>query len=260
MHGSPKTKTDKMPVKEKLNIHQRMHGVMSEIAAVTKDEKVSVGGSRSYKGMSHDGVVRAVRSILLAHGVVVYPSVISQEVDYYDVEKTYQGDTKVTQWTSIMVTMETRFQNIEDSDDYVVVKSIGQGVDNGDKAPGKASSYAKKYGILQALLLETQDGDEQRSADFEEGRRSRANTQKPGVARPVASQKQIKFVTQMLSSHHFSEDEGKQMLDLVKRSTDKGELKRLIDRTQDILKKRTDAENKTILDDMLGEEALGAGS
>ena len=56
-----------------------------------------------------------------------------------------------------MVNVSVRFQNIDDPDDFLAVETCGYGVDDQDKGPGKAMSYAVKYALLKCLGLETGD-------------------------------------------------------------------------------------------------------
>lgn len=128
-----------------LNLHQKMLRIQDEVRSVTKDTKVEFR-STSYRGVSHDAVVVAVREAAIRNGVLISPS--------------------VTKWedlgTRFNVEMTTRFTNVDNPADFIDVVTVGQGMDTQDKASGKAQSYAKKYGLLLALQLETKDGDETR--------------------------------------------------------------------------------------------------
>jgi hypothetical protein len=53
--------------------------------------------------------------------------------------------------------MVIRFANIDAPDDHIDVETFGHGIDQGDKSPGKAMSYAVKYALLKTLGLETGD-------------------------------------------------------------------------------------------------------
>jgi hypothetical protein len=57
------------------------------------------------------------------------------------------------------------FVNIDDPKDTASVSINAHAADNGDKAPGKAASYATKYAMLKMFSLETGENDEQRFAD-----------------------------------------------------------------------------------------------
>jgi len=52
--------------------------------------------------------------------------------------------------------------NVDEPTDVVVVPVAAHAEDMGDKAPGKALSYATKYSILKILLLESGESDESR--------------------------------------------------------------------------------------------------
>lgn len=127
------------------NVEQRMLAIQEEVRSVTKDTKVEFR-STSYRGVSHDAVVVAVRDAAIRNGVLITPS--------------------ITKWedlgTRFNVELRTRFTNVDNPADFIDVTTVGQGMDTQDKASGKAMSYAKKYGLLLALQLETRDGDETR--------------------------------------------------------------------------------------------------
>ncbi len=55
------------------------------------------------------------------------------------------------------VLLKVRFANIDNPADFIDVPGLGYGVDDQDKGPGKATSYAVKYCLLKALGLETGD-------------------------------------------------------------------------------------------------------
>lgn len=119
------------------NIYQRIAAVMAEVDYIQKEKK---NGMR-YSIVSHDAVTAKVRPILLKHGVVYWPeSLLREQV----------GNTT-------MVNLSVRFQNIDNPEDFLSVETCGYGVDDQDKGPGKAISYAVKYALLKCLGLETGD-------------------------------------------------------------------------------------------------------
>jgi len=62
------------------------------------------------------------------------------------------------------VVMSYTFSDV-DSDEEIVAKVAGQGLDSGDKAPYKAMTGALKYALLQSFLLATGDDPEDERAD-----------------------------------------------------------------------------------------------
>ena len=134
------------------NIYQRINAVRKEIGYVQKDKTVSTGGG-SYRAITHDAVTGMVRAALIEHGIVVIPSVISAvfhpkeaEAKQRLYEATYQID----------------FVNMDDPADRISTTQNAHALDNGDKAPGKAQSYATKYAMLKLFNIETGEDEESR--------------------------------------------------------------------------------------------------
>lgn len=129
---------------DKPNIYQRLHMVMEKVDYVQKEKKKGM----NYTIVSHDAVTAKVRPALHAAGVVYHPHSLE-----------YVQDGNRTQ-----VRMVVRFVNIDDPNDFVDVPCLGFGIDNQDKGPGKAVSYAVKYALLKALGLETGDDPDEDTA------------------------------------------------------------------------------------------------
>ncbi len=138
------------------NIFQRINAVMQEIDYIKKDKKVS-GGGANYAAVSHDQVVAMVRDSLVKHGIVYYPEQINSTVlvardKSKDIAMMlYEGEYNI------------HFVNIDDGADRLTVRIVGHANDNGDKAPGKAVTYATKSAILKVFAIETGENDESRN-------------------------------------------------------------------------------------------------
>lgn len=135
-----------------LNIYQRINEVRKAIGYVQKDKAVSTGGG-SYKAVTHDAVTGMVRDSLIKNGVVIVPSVVSA------VFHPKEPDAKQRLYEA---TFEVAFVNIDDPQDRIVTQQNAHALDNGDKAPGKAMSYATKYAILKLFNIETGEDEESR--------------------------------------------------------------------------------------------------
>ena len=135
-----------------MNIYQRINAVRKAIGYVQKDKAVSTGGG-SYKAVTHDAVTGMVRAALIEHGVVIVPSVLhavfhpkEPEAKQRLYEATYQVD----------------FVNMDHPEERISINVNAHAMDNGDKAPGKAMSYATKYAILKLFNIETGEDEESR--------------------------------------------------------------------------------------------------
>lgn len=136
-----------------LNIYQRINAVRKAIGYVQKDKNVSAGAGGSYKAVTHDAVTGMVRSALIEHGVVIVPSVISATFNQKE------PDAKQRLYEA---TYQIEFVNIDEPTDRIVTQQNAHALDNGDKAPGKAMSYATKYAILKLFNIETGEDEESR--------------------------------------------------------------------------------------------------
>lgn len=143
-----------------MNIYQRINAVMKEVTYVQKDKEVDGGGQR-YRAVTHDKVVSVCRAALVKHGVVIQASQRAGELlirrDGVNVKMhLYQGDYTVC------------FVNVDKPDEKISVDVQAHAQDNGDKAPGKALTYATKSAILKVLMLETGEDDESRAGSGSE--------------------------------------------------------------------------------------------
>ncbi len=128
---------------------QRILAVMGDIDYIQKGE-ARVNGQ--YRFASHDQVSAAIHPLLVKHGIAILPSV--EEI-------TQEGNRT-------MVKLLMTFVNVDNAQDCFASRFVGYGVDSGDKGPGKAISYAYKYGVLKTFVLETgEDPDFDQNARYE---------------------------------------------------------------------------------------------
>ena len=126
---------------EKPTLLQRINAVQQEVDYIQKEKKQGM----RYSIVSHDAVTAKTRPLLVKHGVVYYPiSITSEQIG-----------------NRTQMHMIVRFVSVDDAADFMDVHSVGYGIDDQDKGPGKAESYAVKYALLKALGLETGDDPDQ---------------------------------------------------------------------------------------------------
>lgn len=135
-----------------MNLLQRINEVRKAVGYIQKDKAVSTGGG-SYKAVTHDAVTAMLREHMNEHGIVSWPHLVdsvSQPKDEGAKQFRYEA------------TYDFTFANIEDRQDSIVIRIQAHAMDNADKAPGKALSYAKKYALLKLFEIETGEDDESR--------------------------------------------------------------------------------------------------
>ena len=141
-----------------LNIYQRINAVMKEVKYVQKDSSVS-GMGGGYKAVSHDQVVSVIRESLVNNGLMVFPEQVSGEfLQMRDVNATPQP-VKMGLYSG---TYKFTFVNVDKPEQTFTSTVQSHANDNGDKAPGKALSYAAKSVLLKVFCLETGENDESR--------------------------------------------------------------------------------------------------
>jgi len=119
-------------------------------------------GSYSYKAVSDLDVTLAVKDAEKKFKLVSIP--IKQELVNSEVIRTIKktGDEGLTFVDTIKMTI--RIVDLEDTAQHIEVESFGKGVDSGDKGFGKASTYARKYALLNAYKIATgEDPDADKS-------------------------------------------------------------------------------------------------
>ncbi len=145
-----------------MNIYQRIAAVMKAVSYVKKDKTVS-GSGGGYRAVTHDMVTAMVRPHLVEHGIVVVPRLVNAQT--VSTGRSTSGGTPINRFEGQYV---VAFVNVDDPKDCIEVPAAAHAEDHGDKAPGKALSYATKYAILKVLLLETGEDDEGRIGPAEQ--------------------------------------------------------------------------------------------
>ena len=136
-----------------MNIYQRINAVRKSITYIQKDKSVSAGPAGSYRAVTHDAVTGMVRQHLVEHGVIIAPTLI---------ESVFHPKEEGAKQRLYSASYDVRFINMDAPDECVTIRIEAHALDNGDKAPGKAISYATKYAILKLLNIETGEDEESR--------------------------------------------------------------------------------------------------
>lgn len=145
-----------------MNIYEKLSKVTEEITAVAKNLNVGYGKS-SYKAVGEADVLAAVKPAEIKYGVYSFPA--SREIVDSAVLTSVDKDGNEKRQLFMRVKTVYRFVNMEKPDEYVDMVTYGDGVDPGDKAPGKAMTYADKYGLLKAYKIITGDDPDQKASE-----------------------------------------------------------------------------------------------
>lgn len=147
----------------KLNLYEKIQAVSNEVRNITKDMTVGTG-SYQYKAVSDIDVTLAVKDAETKFKLVSIPikqELINSEVIRIQKKNNEEGLTYVD-----TIKMTIKIIDLEDITQFVEVESFGKGIDSGDKGFGKASTYARKYALLNAYKIATgEDPDTLKSTE-----------------------------------------------------------------------------------------------
>lgn len=143
------------------NIYKRVNAVMQEVEYIKKDATV-----QNYLAVTHDNVIAQLRGSLINHGIVIVPSQIKGKL--HEKSKKFDRGLKeeiIDSMRMYEAKYKIKFVNMDDPKDFIAVDIESHALDNGDKAPGKALSYATKMALLKVFSIETGVNDESRVSD-----------------------------------------------------------------------------------------------
>jgi len=150
-----------METKE-MNIFQKMEAITNELGFVAKNLNVAVSKNNSYKATGEVDVLEAVKPLENKYGVYSYA--IDREIIESD---TLTQNTQYGEKTSLFLRMKVtyRFVNTDNPQDYIETISFAEGIDSGDKASGKAMTYADKYALMKSYKISTGEDPDQKASE-----------------------------------------------------------------------------------------------
>lgn len=144
-----------------MNIFEKIQAVSNEVRNVEKNLVIGTGNS-AYKAVGELDVVMKVKEAETKFRVVSIP--VRQELVKSEIIRVVgnNGYEKLTY--SDIVKMTVKIVNLDNTSETIEVESFGRGLDAGDKGFGKASTYARKYALLNAYKIATgEDPDAHKS-------------------------------------------------------------------------------------------------
>ncbi|MDO4379090.1 MAG: ERF family protein [Erysipelotrichia bacterium] len=202
----------------KLNIYQKMLAISDEMGIVTKNLLVPTGNGKSYKAVSERDVIDAVKPLETKYGVYSYP--VSREIidnAILTTQRNYNGKDVESKQIYLRLQIVYRFVNVEKPDEYIDITSYGDGIDSGDKATGKAMTYADKYALMKAYKMSTgDDPDQEPSQDLVNFEHKMCSDKQMNFIYRLYSQSEIDTMLQRMGKKSFAEvtaDEASKMIE-----------------------------------------------
>jgi hypothetical protein len=130
-----------------LNIYQRLILAQQDAKPIAKTKGQN---GMKYDFIAHDDVTDRAKAALGQHGILFFPSI----------EEMTQDANRTT------VKVRCDMINADKPEEKLETIGYGYGNDNQDKGPGKAYSYAVKYALQKALMLNTGEDIETHSIEY----------------------------------------------------------------------------------------------
>lgn len=159
-----------------MSIFEKLSAISLEITNVEKNLNVGFG-SGSYKAVSEGDVLAAVRPIEAKYRIYSYP--VNREIVETGILESYDKNGQVKKQQLLRIKTTYRFINMDETDEFIDIVSYGDGIDSGDKAPGKAMTYADKYALLKAYKIITGDDPDKDPSEPLKGKTVRTTTTAP---------------------------------------------------------------------------------
>lgn len=130
--------------------------VMKKVEYLQKDGRVEFGRTR-YSFLSEEKITTETRKAMAEVGLILYP--INMEILDKEEITTKNGTAR-----AFAIKVTYRIQDTE-SEEYIDVQALGEGMDSGDKALNKAMTGAFKYAQRQSFMIPTGDDPDYISSD-----------------------------------------------------------------------------------------------
>lgn len=142
-------------------VYARLLALKTAVTPLDKDRRMEIQGTLRYKFRGIDDMYNHLHQLLGEFGLLLVPGeCLTVEQSVYEAPPRF-ADGVGTRSNHVRVIQRYRWMAADGS--TMVVELPGEGMDNGDKATGKALSMAHKYALIQSLGLPTGDPD---SDDF----------------------------------------------------------------------------------------------
>lgn len=145
---------------KKMNLYEKIQAVSNEVKNVEKNMQIGKG-PYSYKTVADLDIILVVKEAETKFGLVSIP--VKQDIIKSEVVKSIKDNgTEVISYVDT-IKMTLKIVDIENPVEFIEVESFGRGIDTAGKGFGKASTYARKYALLNAYKVATgEDPDKEK--------------------------------------------------------------------------------------------------
>lgn len=127
-------------------IYRQIAAIMADVGIVRKAKQSETGQRFYYRGL--EDAINALSPVMAKYKVFTAPEVLDIRREDFLTNKNVKYN---------LVVLTVRFTFYADDGSNVSAVTVGEAMDSGDKASGKALSNALKYALYQVFCIPTQD-------------------------------------------------------------------------------------------------------
>lgn len=164
-------------------IYQRLAAISADVPTVPKSKKCSDGAKFAYRGI--DDVVAAVKGLMGKHNVFCSPRVTERHQEAITSKGGAAGIHAV-------VSVVYQFYCGDDGSSLEVGPVVGEATDYGDKAFGKAQTYAYKVMLCELFSIPVQDAwDPDATSGESPGDVAASESKPPSIPEPTEAERRV---------------------------------------------------------------------
>lgn len=155
---------EKMNIIKQMSVWEKVYAVSAEVGVIQMTLNVDTGKGGSYKAISINDVVDSLLPLLTKYRLIVVP-LQKEIIEQAQITTTTKYGEK--QQFYVRVKASYMVVNIDKPNESIVSEGYGDGIDSGDKATGKATTYARKYALIDLFnLSKGDDPDKEASQEY----------------------------------------------------------------------------------------------
>jgi len=171
-------------------IHGAIARIMGEVGGVAKGRRNQSQGY-AFRGIAD--IYLACQPLMAKHSVHMVPHAVLEE-------SVTERPTK-SGGTQLHVRMRVQFRFYHADGSWIQAVATGEAMDSGDKASGKAMSYAAKYALIQVFALPEEDPEIDTEARDPEPLSPKATARPPAPTTPPVAAADVRDVDRNIVEH-----------------------------------------------------------
>ncbi len=187
------------------NLASKIHKVMLDVEFLGKDQQIGTG-RYAYQVLSQEKVMEEIGAAMRKHGLIIAPTKV-EEVQF--TETVLGKNDRDEPIIERLVTVNCEYKVIDiHSGEELSVQSSGSGVDNKEKAIGKAFTYAYKYLLLRLFAVPTGSEEQERRYAQDNRRKYQETARRTREGLSAGQMKEVMDIAIALSSNDKDKAKG----------------------------------------------------